>query len=237
MSAEINNEEKSSKVVHSERFRLLAVALVCILFGAGGTFLALYDAQTGEKQAKETAVVLAEDKINSNSCQEKPDNPDCQFAKDTLSSNPPAVPGERGPQGIQGETGPQGIPGPLGPMGPKGDKGDKGEQGIQGLLGLPGLEGVPGPPGTNGTSGTDGAPGPMGPEGPMGPQGPQGEPGSPGMDGQQGPMGPAGPPGSDANITFAGASCQNDTLTLTLSNGSSISVKVVCDRSVGTIIP
>lgn len=246
MSAEFNDERTSPSVIHSERFRILAVALLCILFGAGGTFLALYEAQTGEKAAQETSILLAEDLIASKACQEMPDLDKCKFAREALAANPPNPPGERGPKGDQGERGPRGEQGPLGPVGVKGDKGDKGDQGIQGLLGLPGLEGIPGTPGTNGkdgvdgndgVNGVDGQPGEPGAPGPIGPQGEQGPPGEQGPQGVPGTPGEPGAPGSDANITFAGASCSNDTLTLSLSNGSTISVAVACDRGIGPVIP
>jgi hypothetical protein len=136
-------EVKEGKTLHREGLKFLAMGLIAVLLGAGGAYLAIYQAQTGEKEANEKAVTLAQDKNRSDICMNTPEEPLCKLAKDTLNDQVTAIPGEKG------QTGDQGIPGPMGPSGPKGDKGDKGEQGIQGLLGIPGLEGKPGPIGPN----------------------------------------------------------------------------------------
>jgi hypothetical protein len=230
-------EVKEGKTIHREGLKYLAVGLIAILLGAGGAYLAIYQAQTGEKEANEKAVTLAQDKTKSDICKTTPEEPLCKLADETLRDQVTAIPGTKGDKGDRGE---QGIPGPMGPNGPKGDKG---EQGIQGALGLPGLEGTPGPPGTNGpegaagATGADGIPGSMGPAGPQGEQGLQGPAGPEGAAGANGKDGADGAPGSDANVTLMPLSCVNDVLTITLSNGSTQSISVVCQRGVGNVLP
>ena len=122
-------------------------------------------------------------------------------------------------------------------VGPKGDQGAKGEKGEKGDTG------ETGPAGTNGTNGVDGA------------QGPQGEQGIPGEPGATGPKGEPGTPAREVtgvngdalgnvSVTYSdGASavvgrlilpeveifqCQNDTLTLKLTNGPAFNATVDC---------
>jgi len=193
--------EAKLSLIHRSGLHYLSMAVVAILLGAGGAYLAIYNAQDGERQSDQKAVILAEDKQASNTCQTTPEKPTCQLAKDIIASQPTNIQGDRGPKGDEGDrgpVGPQGIPGLLGLKGDKGDKGDRG------LLG-------PSIPGRDGFSGVDGQPGPVGP---------QGLPGEPG---------PQGPKGEDANVTISSMTCEDDTLTITLSNGTSAATSVVCE--------
>lgn len=205
MSKDTTNEITEAKlsIIHRSSLQYLSMALIAILLGAGGAYLAIYNAQNGERQSDQKAVVLAEDKQASNICQTTPDKPNCQLAKDIIASQPTNIVGDRGPKGDEGDlgpVGPQGIPGLLGLKGDKGDKGDGGREGLS----------ITGRDGFVGTDGVDGKPGPMGP------QGLQGEPGEPGK------------PGSDATVKISNMTCENDLLTITLSNGSHDSIPVKC---------
>lgn len=229
-----HNEEEvvEKQSFRSVGFKYLALAIASILLGAGGAYLAVYTAQKDTREAKQQAVTLAEDKKSSNICKTNPEEPLCLLAENTIRNSPSAV-GERGPKGDQGEKGDKGDTGPKGDKGDKGDKGEKGDRGKDGLAGLTvspedgknGANGIDGMDGKMGPQGPVGPPGPMGPVGPVGPVGPQGEKGE---QGEPGIPGAKGEPGSDANITFVGMTCENNILTITLSNGSTVSGPVQC---------
>ena len=135
-----------------------------------------------------------------------------------------------GPVGPQGVQGPQGIQGPTGPSGPSGPRGDPGSSVT--IFGTTATQaGLPYPTGLSSGTGyitsntghlwvwasntwTDvgNVVGPLGPQGVQGPQGPQGP------QGVQGPSGPTGPTISSATVTSFG------TLTLFLSNNTTVTV-------------
>jgi hypothetical protein len=122
-------------------------------------------------------------------------------------------------------------------VGPKGDKGEKGEKGDTGATGPAGA------PGTAGKDGIDGAPGAQGEQGipgEPGATGPKGEPGTPARE----VTGINGDALGNVSVTYSdGASavvgrlilpeveifqCQNDTLTLKLTNGPAFNATVDC---------
>ena len=175
--------EPKKKSARKEGVRLLAVGVLAIILGAAGASFTIYSAKTGEKAAQEQAITLAEDKKQSNICQNNPEEPLCKFSDEILQSMNAS--GTRGPQGEQGPAGKDGKDGLDGTDGVNGKDGKNGIDGIDGTPGPAGLDGASGLNGTNGAdgaAGADGAMGPMGPQGPMGPPGPQGEPGINGTD-------------------------------------------------------
>lgn len=184
--------EPKQKSTRKESIRLLIVGVIAILIGAAGASFTIYTAKTGEKAAQSQAITLAEDKKQSNICQNNPEEPLCKFSDDILKSmNANGV--QRGPQGERGPSGKDGQDGIDGKDGVNGKDGKNGIDGIDGSNGPPGLNGSAGDAGTdgsNGLNGTDGAAGQDGAQGPMGPQGPAGP---------MGPMGPAGPAGIDGS--------------------------------------
>jgi hypothetical protein len=146
--------------------------------------------------------------------------------------------GAAGPIGLTGATGPAGPQGPTGltgatgPIGLTGATGATGPQGIQGLTGATGATGPQGPIGLTGAVGATGATGPQGPigltgaVGAAGPQGIQGLTGAQGATGATGATGAQGPAGTNG-ISVTNSQVINDSLRITLSNGTTINAGYV----------
>jgi hypothetical protein len=118
------------------------------------------------------------------------------------------VTGTQGPQGLTGATGPQGPTGATGPQGP---------------IGLTGAVGATGATGPQGPIGLTGATGATGLQGPIGLTGPSGATGAQGLQGLTGAQGPAGTNG----ISVINSQVINDSLRITLSNGTTINAGYV----------
>jgi hypothetical protein len=166
--------EPEKKSTRKEGVRLLAVGVLAILIGAAGASFTIYTAKSSEKVAQEQAITLAEDKKQSNICQNNPEEPLCKFSEEILQNL-----NANGTRGPQGEQGPSGKDGRDGIDGSDGVNGKDGKNGIDGTVGPAGKDGLNGLNGTDGAAGADGAQGPMGP---MGPPGPKGDPGINGTD-------------------------------------------------------
>jgi hypothetical protein len=143
--------------------------------------------------------------------------------------------GAAGPIGLTGATGPAGPQGPTGltgatgPIGLTGATGATGPQGIQGLTGATGATGPQGPIGLTGAVGATGATGPQGPiglTGAVGAAGPQGIQGLTGAQGATGATGAQGPAGTNG-ISVTNSQVINDSLRITLSNGTTINAGYV----------
>ncbi|MFM2192282.1 MAG: hypothetical protein RLZZ118_1239, partial [Bacteroidota bacterium] len=169
---------------------------------------------------------------------------------------PTGLTGATGPIGLTGATGATGTigltgaTGPAGPQGPIGLTGATGPQGAQGLTGATGATGLQGPIGLTGAAGATGATGPQGPigltgsvgatgaTGPQGPQGPIGLTGAVGATGPQGIQGFTGAQGATGatgaqgtagtnGISVTNSQVINDSLRITLSNGTTINAGYV----------
>ena len=137
-----------------------------------------------------------------------------------------------------------------GPQGPKGDPGEQGPQGEQGLQGIQGEQGIQGPKGDTGEQGIQGPKGDTGEQGPIGLQGPKGDPGDPASISVNGNTYTRDSSGlitlpnypevveSITDVTVDGVSIVNnkvaalstETWTFTLSDGTTISKKIVVDN-------
>jgi hypothetical protein len=125
-----------------------------------------------------------------------------------------------GAQGIQGLIGATGLQGPTGATGP---------QGPIGLTGAVGATGATGPQGPIGLTGAVGAAGPQGPIGLTGAVGATGAQGIQGLTGVQGATGATGAQGTAGTngISVTNSQVINDSLRITLSNGTTINAGYV----------
>lgn len=196
------------------RIKGVLPAIALVLFGAVLVFASNYLLTNKANTAIENSQVQAQTIKESTLCQDSPEAAACKQSQEILDNPTTKVAGPQGIQGFQGLEGPRGLPGlagkdgepgPIGPIGPKGDKGDQGDQGIQGLLGGLGSQGLPG------LNGEQGLPGVAGKDGAKGDKGDPGEPGAAG-----------------ATPTGIFIDCASGSVTLTLSNGTSVGGSVTC---------
>jgi hypothetical protein len=144
----------------------------------------------------------------------------------TGATGPQGPTGATGPQGPIGLTGAVGATGATGPQGPIGLTGAVGAAGPQGIQGLTGATGPQGPIGLTGPAGATGAQGPIGLTGAVGAAGPQGIQGLTGAQGATGATGAQGPAGTNG-ISVTNTQVINDSLRITLSNGTTINAGYV----------
>lgn len=257
MNAEAQEEPREIvKSTTRDRMKYFWIGAICLIIGAVGSGLTVYNANQDRDTATSALVQESEEKddvtsafvnllanvdsiCNSPDAEELRDYGICDTAEDVISD--PEIIREVGPQGMQGLQGPRGFPGPrglpgeVGPQGLRGlmgEIGTPGQNGIDGAPGRDGIDGAPGEPGAPGRDGIDGAPGPVGPAGPAGndgapgPEGPAGPTGATGAQGEQGVPGAPGTPG--ATVTSINIDCNSGTVSGTNSDGSTFSGTATC---------
>ena len=138
--------------------------------------------------------------------------------QDNLPANEDLVAQESGADGSDGSNGADGNNGSIGSDGSNGDSGQNGVDGQRGSGGENGSNGQNGRSGENGQSGVNGFDGTAGNDGQSGTQGPQGDQGLTGQQGDQAT--------DDQTLSYA-----NETQTLSVSGGNSISLSSLLDNT------
>lgn len=208
----------------------LYVALVVVAASSIANWANGIQVQEEKAIVEQNSTVQAQTNLNSDICQEHPEEPLCETARRILEDPTAPLEGAQGPTGPQGIQGIQGFAGPRGEPGKdglNGDKGPVGKPGVNGTDGQPGATGEPGGNGADGKAGVPGADGATGAKGETGATGATGEAGPQGPTGEQGPAGPSGPPGADGTdgtnavpLEITSFSCQGEDLVLTITYGN-----------------